>query len=108
MNNNFINKDILEACDEIAEQIKAESKEQLPISHGITFKDNETIEITFILGNNDDKFNSITFVIIKSENIKRYDLSIENYGNISLSSKLFSMLYEFACYINKRLEDYKE
>ena len=108
MNNNFINRDILEGCDEIVEQIKAESREYLPISYGITFKNDNTIEIAFIFGSDDDKFNGITFVIIKSENIKSCDLNIENYGTISLSSKLFSMLYEFACYINKRLEDFKE
>lgn len=107
MNNNFINRDILEGCDEIAEQIKAESREHLPISYGITFKDDNTIEITFIFKSNDDKFNGITLIILRSENIKSCDLNIENYGTISLSSKLFSMLYEFTCYINKRLEDYK-
>lgn len=108
MNNNFIDRNILEVCDEIAEQIKAESREQLPISYGITFKDDNTIEIAFIFGSDDNKFNGITFVIIRSENIKCCDLNIENYGTIYLSSKLFSMLYELARYINKRLEDYKE
>lgn len=107
MNNNFINRDILEGCDEIANQLKSETKDT-PFEYSIVFKNNDIIEIIFFIGITNSESDAIVLSISKNKNIKFCNWSIIARKMTNLSSKLVDMLYELACYINKRLEDYKE
>lgn len=107
MNNNFINRDTLERCDEIVNQLKSKIKDT-PIEYSITFKNDGIIEIIFFIGITNSEPDAICLSISKNKNIKFCKWSIIARKMTDLSSNLLDMLYELARYINKRLEDYKE